>query len=76
MITGVCCGSPGTLVNGTVNVSPGNCTPSCEGCYEDTATCSCHTGFNMAGDAVRICEDSGSWNGTKPTCNSQCYKII
>ena len=45
-------------------------------CSDDnTCTFSCDVGFTLSGDAVRRCQEDGTWSGTQPTC-SQGTSII
>ena len=37
--------------------------------YEDTCTASCAMGYMVTGDAVRICQSDGTFNGTEANCS-------
>ena len=55
------CGNPGNIVNGTKS--------GISYYYPDTVTYSCNNGFQkISGDAIRTCQDDGSWSGTAPVC--------
>ena len=41
------------------------------GGYEDVATYSCDTGFNLVGMSQRACHSDGTWSGSEPTCESK-----
>lgn len=36
--------------------------------YSDFATYSCHIGYRLVGDAVRLCEANGDWSGMVASC--------
>jgi len=36
-----------------------------------TANYSCDTGYNLLGNAQRVCQSSGKWTGSIPTCESE-----
>ena len=36
--------------------------------YQQTATYSCDTGYNLVGDGTRICQAGGVWSGSEPNC--------
>ena len=33
-----------------------------------TATYTCNTGYNLVGDSTHICQATGVWSGSEPTC--------
>ena len=35
---------------------------------DSVATYTCSNGFQLIGEATRICQDNGQWNGAPPTC--------
>lgn len=35
------------------------------------ATYKCDRNFNLIGNAVRICQADGTWNGTNPICKGK-----
>ena len=42
--------------------------------FGQTATYSCNTGFNLVGDSTRMCQATGMWSGSEPTC--QCMLLL
>ena len=38
-----------------------------------TATYTCNSGYRLNGDSSRICQESGQWSGTVPTCEPSTY---
>ena len=36
--------------------------------FGQTATYSCNTGYNLVGDNTRVCQATGVWSGSEPTC--------
>ena len=36
--------------------------------FRQTATYSCNTGYNLVGDSTRMCQATGVWFGSAPTC--------
>ena len=55
------CGTLASPANGQVSYS-GRTT------FEHTATYSCHMGYILVGNSNRTCQATGSWSGSKPTC--------
>ena len=60
LLLGIDCGDPGMLPNGIVS-------------YKDTfvagvAEFTCHFGFELIGDAQRVCQPNGMWSNMVPTC--------
>ena len=55
------CQSLPNITNGAVDLSGGTTFPS-------VAMYSCDGGYELQGDPVRMCNESGVWNGTEPTC--------
>ena len=47
--------------NGQVNDTAGTT-------FEQTATYSCNTGYNLVGNSTRMCQATGVWSGSAPTC--------
>ncbi len=54
------CG-PLTIMNGMVDTTSGTT-------FMNTATYSCDTGYNLTGEATRMCQANGNWSGSEPTC--------
>ena len=45
--------------------------------FGETATYSCNTGYNRVGDNTRMCQATGVWSGSAPTCQSMfLYTIV
>ena len=55
------CGTLPNITNGAVELSGGTTFPS-------VAVYSCDGGYELQGDPVRMCNESGVWNGREPTC--------
>ena len=36
--------------------------------YKDICSFSCNTGYELTGDATRICQSDGNWSGREATC--------
>ena len=36
-----------------------------------TATYTCNTGYNLVGGSTRVCQATGAWSGSAPTCSSK-----
>ena len=54
----------GTLIdpgNGRVSHTTGTT-------FGQAATYSCDTGYNLMGDSIRMCQATGVWSGSAPTC--------
>ena len=37
--------------------------------FGQIATYSCNTGYNLVGDSTRMCQATGQWSGSAPTCH-------
>ena len=37
--------------------------------FRQTATYSCNTGYNLVGGSTRICQATGVWSASEPTCH-------
>ena len=37
--------------------------------FRSVATCSCDEGFELVGEATRVCGSNGEWSGAVPSCN-------
>ena len=61
LLTVVDCGTLTNPVNGQVSHTAGTR-------FEQTATYSCDTGFNLVGDSTRTCQATRVWSGSAPTC--------
>ena len=40
--------------------------------FGSIATYMCNAGFDLIGNAQRMCQASGDWSGDEPVCQSQC----
>ena len=59
--TAVDCGALSNLTNGQVDHTAGKT-------FEQAATYSCNTGYNLVGDSTHTCQATGEWSGSAPTC--------
>ena len=59
-VVGGGCGELSNPDNGRVEVSSNK--------VGGVATYSCNDGYRLVGDDTRVCKDSGSWDGTMPSC--------
>ena len=55
------CQSLPNITNGAVDLSEGTT-------FSSVAVYSCDGGYELQGDPVRMCNESGVWNGREPTC--------
>ena len=39
--------------------------------FGQTATYSCNTGYGLVGDSIRMCQATGMWSGSAPTCQRE-----
>ena len=63
------CGSVTDPANGQVSHTSGTT-------FGQTATYSCNTGYNLVGDSTRICQATGQWSGSAPTCQRMFYSAV
>ena len=63
-LTAVDCGSLVDPANGQVNHTAGTT-------FGLTAVYSCDTGYNPIGGSTRVCEATGVWSGSAPTCQRE-----
>ena len=66
--TAVDCGTLPNPVNGRVNHTAGTT-------LGQTATYSCNAGYDLVGNSTRVCETTGLWSGSAPTCPSKLVII-
>ena len=59
--TAMDCGALPNPANGLVNNTNGTT-------FGQTATYSCNTGYNLVGNSTRMCQATGVWSGSAPTC--------
>ena len=55
------CGSLTAPDNGQVDLTSGTT-------FGQNATYSCNTGYNLVGGSTRMCQATGVWSGSAPTC--------
>ena len=67
LILTVDCGTLTDPANGQVNHTAGTT-------YEQNATYSCNTGYNLVGNRTRTCQATGNWSGSEPTCQGVLLK--
>ena len=65
-LTDVDCGTLTYPTNGQVSHTAGTT-------FGQTATYSCDTGYNLVGDNTRICQATGVWSGSAPTCQGMLF---
>ena len=58
------CGTLTDPANGQVSYTAGTT-------FEQTATYSCDTGYNLVGDNNRTCQATGRWSVNTPTCQGK-----
>ena len=44
--------------------------------FGQTATYSCDTGYILVGGNTRMCQATGVWSGSSPTCQSMLYQLL
>ena len=67
ILTAVDCGNLTYPANGQVDHTAGTT-------FEQTATYSCNTGYNLVGNSTRTCQAIGNWSGSVPTCQGMLLK--
>ena len=60
------CGTLTNPANGQVSHTAGTT-------FGQTATYSCNTGYNLVGDGTRMCQATGEWFGSEPTCECMLH---
>ena len=63
------CGNLTNPANGSVNHTAGTT-------FKQNATYSCDTGYNLVGDSTRVCQATGNWSGSAPTCQGMLLLIF
>ena len=61
------CGNLTDPANGQVTFTAGTK-------FNQTATYSCNTGYNLVGDSTRTCQATRVWCGSAPTCQGMLQK--
>ena len=61
------CDSINAPANGQVDLTSG-------AAFEQTATYSCNTGYNLVGNRTQTCQALGQWSGSAPTCQGVLLK--
>ena len=41
-----------------------------------TATYTCNTGYNLEGDSTRMCQATGMWSRSEPTCTRMFWHLV
>ncbi len=57
------CGNLPSLDNGLVTISIDD--------FGSNASYTCNTGYMLTGDVIRVCEVTGDWSGSEPTCTGK-----
>ena len=55
--------------NGQVNQTTGTT-------FGQTATYSCDAGYNLEGDTTRMCQATGMWSRSEPTCTRMFWHLV
>ena len=63
------CGPLNDPANGRVSHTAGTT-------FEQTATYSCNTGYNLLGDSTRTCQATGNWSESAPTCQGMLFYVV
>ncbi len=58
----------GGLSNNSIRIKIGIIGPRPVGTM---ATYTCHTGYTLTGDSVRVCQNDRKWSGSTPTCQGE-----
>ena len=61
--TVVDCGTLNATTNGDVSIN--------ETTFQQTAVYTCNMGYNLTGNSIRMCQATGAWSGSEPTCQSE-----
>ena len=69
ILTAVDCGNLTNPGNGSVTHTAGTI-------FEQTATYSCDTGYNLVGNSTRTCQATGNWSGSEPTCQGMLLHCV
>ena len=69
ILTVVDCGNLTDPDNGQVNHTAGTT-------FGQNATYSCDTGYNLVGNSTRVCQATGNWSGSAPTCQGMLLLIF
>ena len=67
MFSAVDCGTLPDPANGRVSHSTGTT-------FGQTATYSCNPDYSLVGDSTHVCQATGVWSGSGPTC--QCMLLL
>ena len=57
-----------SIDNNECTMGTDNCEQNCTNTV-GSYNCSCNTGYNLTGNATRICQSNGYWNGSAPNCS-------
>ena len=69
IFTAVDCGTMTNPNNGQVSHTG-------ETTFGQSATYSCNTGYNLVGGSIRMCQATGEWSGSAPTCQSMLFLSV
>ena len=69
LLTVVDCGTLTNPVNGQVSHTAGTT-------FGQTANYSCDTGYNLVGNSLRTCQDTGVWSGSTPGSQGTFILIV
>ena len=68
-LTVVDCGALANPVNGSVDYTAGTT-------FRQTANYSCNTGYRLVGDSTQMCQATGNWSGSAPTCQGTLCMLL
>ena len=63
------CGTLTNPANGRVSYTAGTT-------FGQTATYSCNTGYSLVGDSIRMCQTTGVWSRSTPTCQGMLLSHV
>ena len=69
ILSAVDCGNLTDPSNGQVTLTAGTT-------FQQTATYSCNTGYNLVGNSTHTCQATGNWSGSAPTCQGMLLHSV